>query len=457
MACESVEVLNPYDESVVASMPAASVTDANRAVDRSAAALDLPLSAARRAEILRCSADAVADDAASFVEVLIREAGKPRSLAEIEVQRASTTLRVCAEEADRLVGATVPSPNDEFGRRHTFTMRVPIGVVLAITPFNFPLNLVAHKVGPALAAGNSVVLKPAEKTPSTALLLARHLFAAGLPEEWLNVVVGDPQTIVDAVVARDEVRFVGFTGSSEVGWDIRARSPRRKVALELGNSAPVIVGADADLDRAAAAIVNFGYGFSGQSCVSPQRVIAHRSVYADLRDVVLELTERLGVGDPSNEATVVGPVISRSSRDRILGAIAHSVTLGAVEYRAPDFDANVIAPVLLGKVGRGQPVWDREVFGPVVGMCAYDTADEAVALANDTIYGLQAAVFTDSISLATEMIRRLDFGGVIVNDSSTFRMDHMPYGGTKASGNTKEGPRYAMQEMTEERTVVISS
>jgi acyl-CoA reductase-like NAD-dependent aldehyde dehydrogenase len=337
-----------------------------------------------------------------------------------------------------------------------FTLRDPIGIVGAISPFNFPLNLVAHKIAPALAAGCPVVLKPASQTPLSALFLAELETEAGLPPGWLNVISGPAKDIGDVLVEDGRVKAISFTGSSEVGWRLRERAPRKKVLLELGNSTPVIVQGDADVDEAVEKLVVNSFSFAGQSCISTQRIYVQKWIYDDFVDRFVPRVEELVVGDPADEETDLGPVVDDSARDRILAWIdeareggAHILTGGTV------LDGRLIKPTVLTDVDLGMKVCREEVFGPVVTLAPYDTLDDALQLANGTRYGLQAGIFTASLTAALRAAQRLRFGGVTVNEAPTFRADQMPYGGVKDSGNTREGPAYAVRELTEERVVVL--
>ncbi|HZB97005.1 MAG TPA: aldehyde dehydrogenase family protein, partial [Candidatus Sulfotelmatobacter sp.] len=336
-----------------------------------------------------------------------------------------------------------------------FTLRVPIGVVAAITPFNFPLNLVAHKVGPAVAAGCRIVLKPSLKTPLSGLALAEILYGAGLPREWLSTVNGPPEEIVDVLLQDDRVAMITFTGSSQIGWSLVARAPRKHITLELGNATPLIVCADADLEAAATAAATSGFGFAGQSCISVQRILVHRSVHDRFLDRLAEAAEGQVVGDPRDPETTVGPVIDGSARDRIVEWVGEAESAGAVKRTGGPGDDGHLRPVVLDRVPTEVRAWKREVFGPVVAVRPYDDLDQAIALANGTEYGLQAGIYTRDLPTALSAVERLQFGGVTVNETPTFRVDQMPYGGTKESGNTREGPHYTVREMTEERMVVI--
>jgi acyl-CoA reductase-like NAD-dependent aldehyde dehydrogenase len=315
---------------------------------------------------------------------------------------------------------------------------------------------VSHKLAPAIAAGCPVVLKPASQTPLTALLLAEILLdESGLPAGWLNVVTGGGGSVGNALVEHPDVAMITFTGSPEVGWGIKGRAPRKKVGLELGNNAPVIVEPDADLELAATKIVAGGYSYSGQTCIAVQRVYAHHAIRDALVERVVPKVEALVVGDPLEDATDVSALIAPSERDRISGWIEEAVGSGAKVATGGDVRDGVLTPTVLVNVAPDMKVCSQEVFGPLIGVQGYDTMDEALALANDSRYGLQAAVFTQDLKTALRAAQSLDYGGVTVNEMPTFRTDQMPYGGVKDSGNTKEGPHYSVREMTEERLVVI--
>jgi acyl-CoA reductase-like NAD-dependent aldehyde dehydrogenase len=452
VATDVIEVRSPYSGEVVGTAPRSGADEARRAVDAAAAALDEPLPAHRRAEILVKVAGSIGRRHEEVARTICEEAGKPIKTARVEASRAMSTYTFAAVEARKLAGEMVPMEAAQAGEgKLGFTLRRPIGVVGAISPFNFPCNLVAHKIAPALAAGCPVVLKPASATPLSALLLAELEQEAGLPEGWLTVLVGPASEIGDVLVEDDRVRLITFTGSGEVGWRIAERAAKKRVKLELGNSTPVIVAADADLDGAAAKLAGNAFSFAGQSCISVQRIYVERSVLDRFLAAFVPKVEALTVGDPADDATDVGPVIDEDARERILEWIGES---GGRRLAGGEQDG-LIRPTVLADVPDQAKVSCQEVFGPVVVVNAYDSLDEAIERANATPYGLQAGVFTASLETAFTCAERLDFGGITVNEAPTFRSDQMPYGGVKDSGNTREGPRYAVREMTEEHLVVI--
>ncbi|MGZ4482007.1 MAG: aldehyde dehydrogenase family protein, partial [Gaiellales bacterium] len=429
-----------------------------RAIDAAERAMRSPLPAHRRAAILDRVAELIRERRDEFASTIAHEAGKPITTAGVEVDRAVQTIIFSAVEARRLGGELIGMDAHPAGENKAgLVMRLPIGIVGAISPFNFPLNLVAHKVGPAFAAGCATVLKPATATPLSALLLARAFADAGQPAGWLNVVVGKSSEIGDVLIDDARVKMITFTGSSDVGWKIRGRAAHKKVSLELGNSTPVIVLGDADLERAATAVAANGYAFAGQSCISVQRVYVHESVHDAFLEKLVPKVQALKVGDPLDPETQVGPVIDQDNRDRITSWVERAVEQGAQLLAGGELDDHgLLKPTLLANVELDMDVACREVFGPVVTVARVSSLDEAIEAANGTPYGLQAGVFTRSIDDAMRAARSLEFGGVTLNEAPTFRSDQMPYGGVKESGNTREGPKYAVQEMTEPRMVVLN-
>jgi acyl-CoA reductase-like NAD-dependent aldehyde dehydrogenase len=453
---EWIEVASPYDGATVARVAKAGSTEARAAVDAAERAMRDPLPAHKRAEILVRVAGALGKRADEAARLISAEAGKPLKAARVEVARAMSTYTMSAVEARKLTGEMVPMDASQAGEgKLAFTERLPIGVVGAISPFNFPLNLVAHKIAPALAAGCAVVLKPASQTPLSALLLAELEHDAGLPAGWLNVLVGPASEIGDVLVEDARVQLITFTGSAGVGWALRERAPRKRVNLELGNATPVIVEADADVEDAAARCAANAFSFAGQSCISVQRIYVHREVYDAFRAAFVPRVEALVVGDPADDATDVGPLIARSERDRVLSWIDEARAAGASVLTGGRLEGELLLPTVVEQPSLDSKLSCDEAFGPVCTLQPYGTLDEAIERANATRYGLQAGIFTSNVRTALEAARRLEFGGVTVNEAPTFRADQMPYGGVKDSGNTREGPAWAVREMTEERLVVV--
>lgn len=457
-----LEVHAPFNGQLVGRVPEADSSHVGRAVASARASLASgSWPAWQRAEVLDRVATLLTD--AEVAEPLARtialEAAKPITAARVEVERAAATFRFSAGVCRDLAGEGVALDAAPAGEgRLGFTLRVPIGVVAAITPFNFPLNLVAHKLGPAIAAGCPVVLKPAPQTPLSALMLADLLLdRAGLPADRLHVVTGSSVALGEALVGHDDVAMVTFTGSPEVGWRIRAAAPRKRVALELGNNAPVVIAADADLSLAARRIAETAFTHAGQSCISVQRIYVHADVAEAFLPLLIGYVEALVVGDPLEPATAVSALIDPASRERVLGWIAEALELGAEVVCGGRVDADgVLAPTVLVGAPEHARVCRDEVFGPLVNVTFVDDVDTAFALASGGRYGLQAGVFTSDLAIAKRAITELDVGGVIVNDVPTWRVEQMPYGGVRDSGNTREGPAATVLEMTELRLVVLA-
>jgi acyl-CoA reductase-like NAD-dependent aldehyde dehydrogenase len=451
-----IEVRSPYSGEVVGRIAKAGADETRQAIDAAESAMANPLPAHKRAEILSRVAGSIGKRHEEVARTISEEAGKPLKAARIEASRAMSTYTFAAVEARKLAGEMVPMDASQAGEgKLAFTLRRPVGVVGAISPFNFPLNLVAHKIAPALAAGCAVVLKPATQTPLSALLLAELETEAGLPPGWLNVVVGPSAEIGDVLVQDERVKLISFTGSVPVGWSIRERAPKKRVTLELGNSTPVIIEADADIEGAAGKLAAHAFSFAGQSCISVQRIYVARDTYDRFLEAFLPKVEALKLGDPADEETDVGPVIDADARERILEWIDEAREQGARILTGGALEGELIRPTVIADPASDLKVSCEEVFGPVCTVNAYDSLDEAIALANGTRFGLQAGIFTNRLEVALRAAEELEFGGVTVNEAPTFRADQMPYGGVKDSGNTREGPAYTIRELTEERLVVI--
>jgi acyl-CoA reductase-like NAD-dependent aldehyde dehydrogenase len=458
----SMEIRAPYDDRVLGEVPRCSREDVDRAVAAAKRTMrGAPLPAWRRAEILDQAAELLADEEVfeDLARTIALEAAKPITTARAEVTRCISTFRFSAAACRSLAGEVLPLDAAQAGEgRLGFTLRVPVGVVGAITPFNFPLNLVAHKLAPAIAAGCAVVLKPAGQTPFSGIKLAELLLdRCGLPAGYLHVVTGAGSEVGAALVDHDDVAMITFTGSPEVGWGIRAQAPRKKVSLELGNNAPVIIQPDGDWRTAATKIAAAGTAHAGQSCISVQRVLVHASIAEDFTAALADAVDALVVGDPLDDATQVSALIDEENRDRVKSWIDDAVGDGARVVAGGEVGGDgVLKPTVLVDVDPDMKVCSQEVFGPVLGVQTYTDVEDAFALANDTRYGLHAGIFTTELAVAKRAIEVLDFGGVIVNDVPTWRADQMPYGGLRDSGNTREGPAYAVEEMTEIRSAVIS-
>ncbi|HLE76818.1 MAG TPA: aldehyde dehydrogenase family protein [bacterium] len=457
-AGEPIPVRNKYTGQVIATIPTAGRADVDAAVTAAgkAAAEMAQIPAHRRAAILAQTAQNIRDRREEFARTIAAEAGKALKFARIEVDRGINTFAFAAEEAKRIHGETVPLDAAAAGEGYFgFFVRRPVGVIVAIAPFNFPLNLVAHKVAPALAAGNAVVLKPASWTPLTSVLLVEALTDAGLPAGAINLVAGAGATVGEWLVSDPRVAMVTFTGSADVGRQITERAGIKKITLELGNTSPVIIAPDADLGAAAKRCAVGAYYNSGQVCLSVQRIFSDRTVYDPFTERFLQATESLVVGDPLDERVDVGPMIDEREAMRIEGWVSEARAAGARVATGGRRDGPVYYPTVLTDVTADMKVVAQEAFAPVASVIAYQDFEEALVQADATPYGLQASVFTKNLDHLFAAMRRLNFGGIIVNDTPTFRVDHMPYGGNRQSGVGREGVRYAMEEMTNIQMVAI--
>ena len=456
---EWVEVRSPYDGTAVGRVAQGDAATVDRAVLAAQAAFesaDFPQHA--RAAVLDRAAELVGERIEDLALTIAAEAGKPLKTARVEAARCVDTLTFSAVEARKLTGGTVPMEASPAGAGKLGVMlRVPYGVVGAISPFNFPLNLVAHKLGPAIAAGNAIVLKPAGQTPISALKLAAILVEAGLPEGWLSVVPGPGSSVGNAIVEHELTRALTFTGSSTVGWGIRSRVPHKKVNLELGSNAPLIVHSDGDWEAAADKAKLHAFSHAGQSCISIQRVLVQEDIADAFTERLVANAEALRVGDPLDPETDVGPLISPADRERVRGWVDEAVAAGAELLTGGELvdEGRCLAPTLLASPPRDAKVWCEEIFGPVATIDRYSNFEQALEMANDSKFGLQAGVFTRDLGRGLQAARTLEFGGVLINEVPTFRADQQPYGGVKDSGNTREGPAYAVTELTEERFVTL--
>lgn len=453
-----LEVRFPYTGKLVARVHQASTGDLDDALTMAEAgfAKTRVLSSAERYRILMRLSAMIEARARELAEIMVLEGGKTISFAMAEVQRAAETLRVSAEEAKRLGGEVIPldwtTGNEE---RVAITRRMPIGVVFGIIPFNFPLNLACHKVGPAVASGNSLILKPASATPVSALILGKMLVEAGFPNKACNV-VPCPGNRAEGIVGDPRISFLSFTGSPDVGWRLREIAGRKPVMLELGGSAPVIVHEDANLAYALSRIITGGFSNAGQVCISVQRVYLHRAIYEEACRQICDRAARVATGDPWLPETVVGPMITTGAAERALAVVREAEALGARVLIGGRAEGTLFFPTVIADATPGMRVNCQEIFAPVITLTPYDTLDEAIALANQVPYGLQMGIFTQNIQRILRTHALAEFGGVMVNDIPTFRVDHMPYGGVKGSGLGREGPRYAIEEMTVPRLLAFN-
>jgi acyl-CoA reductase-like NAD-dependent aldehyde dehydrogenase len=414
------------------------------------------LSSHARSQILSGIADEIHQRADELIDVMVMEGGKTRKFAASEVARSEVTVRTSAEEAKRIYGEIIPLDLSEDTHGRTgFLQRFPLGPVVGIVPFNFPLNLACHKLAPAIAAGNSVILKPASSTPVSSLILGDMALSAGMPLEAISVV---PCASARAeLLARDpRVAYLSFTGSCAVGWHLREIAGRKRVGLELGGNAAVIVHEDANLDYAVQRIATGGFINAGQVCISVQRVLVHHLIYEQALGKILAAVRELHVGDPRDPATDMGPMIDRLKAEEAFRKVQEAVKQGAKVLTGGTLNETIFAPTVLIDTTPAMRVNREEVFGPVISVTPYDTFDEALRIANNSEYGLQVGIFTQNINRAMQAFSEMQVGGVQVNDIPTFRSDQMPYGGAKGSGLGREGPRYAIEEMTELRLMVIN-
>jgi acyl-CoA reductase-like NAD-dependent aldehyde dehydrogenase len=455
---QTIPVENPYDKSVIDTVPRADRGDVERALESAVrgARVMAKLSGYDRFKILRKAADLIAARQEDLGRTISMEEGKILAEGRLEANRAVETILGSAEEAKRLHGETVPVDGAPGGAgKLAFTLRVPCGVVVAISPFNFPLNLVCHKVGPALAGGNAVIVKPATDTPLSALKLTEILLEAGVPAEGIQCLTGSGGEIGDLLCADPRVRKITFTGSRDVGEHICKVAGLKKVTMELGSNAPLIVMPDADLNKVAEAVAATGYANAGQVCISTQRVLTAGRIYSDFLSVLKPKVEGLTTGSQLDERTKVGPMVREKDAERVDEWVREAVSAGARLVTGGQRKGAVYAPTVVADVKPEMRISADELFGPAVAVTPFDDIDQAIALANDTNYGLAAAIFTESLEHAMKFAREVHSGNLHVNWGPQWRADIMPYGGLKESGFGKEGPRYAVEEMTELKLVVL--
>ena len=456
---KKMEVINKATGKAFATISVAGPKEVKQAVDAAQKAFKtVKLSPYQRYEIIMKAANLMMARQKEFAENLCREAGKPIKDAMGEIGRAYQTLILSAEEAKRLTGEMIPiqgAPGCE--KRMAYTLRLPLGVVAAITPFNFPVNLACHKIGPALAVGDTVVYKPATATPVTGALLCQVFKEAGLPEGCLNLVMGPGGEVGKLLTGDQRIKMFSFTGSVPVGKTLQAQAGFRRVALELGSNSANIVHKDAaDIDKIAQMCAKYAYTNAGQVCISCQRVYVHKKIYKDFVKAAVKYTKTLKVGDPLSEKTDIGPMINEKEAIRIEAWVKAAKKAGAKVLVGGKRKGAYYLPTVLTATKDKMDVICKETFAPVFSIMPYDDIEEAIAEVNKSNYGLQAGVFTTSLDIAHKCAEKIETGGVIINDGSTFRMDNMPYGGVKDSGIGKEGPEYAVRELTQEKTIVIN-
>ena len=456
---EKIEVSNPQDGSLIDTVPLATIEDMEAAITAAvaAAATARQMPVHRRMAVLEEAAATMEREHESFARTIAREGIKTIREARKEVTRCIQTIRISAEEARRLNGETISfdqMPGSE--NRRGFYQREPVGVIGAITPFNDPLNLVAHKVGPALAAGNAIIVKPDSKTPLSALKLARVLDDADLPPGLLQVITGHGSQVGNHLVTDPRVRMISFTGGLDTGLAIMDQVGLKKVGMELGSNSPVIVMADADLEEAVAANVSGAFWAAGQNCLHVQRLLVHEDIYDRFCEQFLERMARYRVGDKLDEETDMGPLINEAAARRVERLVDQAIADGATLLAGGEREGTFYSPTLLENVPDETPLAQEEIYGPVTVLYRFRELDEAIERANDVPYGLQAGIFTRDLGTAFEAASRLECGGVMVNDSTDYRIDAMPFGGVKGSGLGREGIRYALQEMTEPKVICFN-
>ncbi len=455
---ETLQVHFPYNGELVAEVSMATDQDIEDAIQAAVKGFEITkrLPAHARSEILYNLLGEMDRRADELIDALVMEGGKARQVAKGEFGRAKETVRVAAEEAKRITGEIVPMDWTAAGEnRQAIVRRFPLGPVLGITPFNYPLNLGSHKLAPAIAAGNSFILKPAPETPLSSIILAEMALAAGYPAEALSLIVcRDEQA--EQLAKDPRIAFLSFTGSSAVGWHLKNVCGRKRIGLELGGNAAAIVHEDANLDYAVSRITMGGFTNAGQNCISVQRVMLHRPIYNETLEKLLNKISVLKVGDPREDDTVVGPMIHEEAAQRAMQTVQEAVEQGARIVMGGQCKGTMFQPTVLTDTTPDMRVNREEIFAPVITVCAYDDFDEAIQLANSTDYGLQSGVFTQNMNRIMQAFEEIEVGGLQINDVSTFRIDQMPYGGVKGSGIGREGPRYAIEEMTEMKLMVLN-
>lgn len=454
-----IEVCNPGNNEVIDYVPAASITDVEQAIE--AAKLGSKRSAAlpvhERMRILQAAAQYIADYAEEYAETIAKEGSKTITEARKEVRRCIETLRISAEEARRIKGETIPfdqMPGSE--NRVGYFERFPIGIIAAITPFNDPLNLVAHKVGPAIAGGNAIIVKPATVTPLSALKLAEAFHHAGLPKNILSIITGHASEIGDTLVTHPAIRMVSFTGGLSTGEAIVKKAGLKKVGMELGSNSPVIVLSDADVNEAVPAIISGAFWAAGQNCLGVQRVYIEDAIFSTFVSQFVSIANAYRVGDKMLDTTDMGPMITEKEAIRVEQWIQEAVAKGATLLCGGERRGAYVSPTVIANVPDDCTLAREEIFGPVVLLYRVATLEEAIASSNAVNYGLQAGIFTKDLEKAFQAIRELEVGGVLVNDSSDYRIDAMPFGGVKGSGLGREGVQFALQEMTEPKVVCFN-
>ncbi|RKX24533.1 MAG: aldehyde dehydrogenase [Candidatus Zixiibacteriota bacterium] len=456
---DKIDVIDPFDNSVIDTVPSANNADVETALSAAVKGFEISkrMSVYDRAQILYKAAQIISSRLEEFATIIAREGSKTINEARKEAGRCVNTMTCSAEESKRILGETIPWDSFPGGeKRRGFYYRFPIGVVLAITPFNDPLNLVAHKLGPAIAAGNSVILKPATVTPLSAIKLVEALVEAGLPPQVIQCITGIGSKIGDPLVSDERVRMVSFTGGVEAGKHIAGKAGIKKIGMELGSDSPVIVWKDADLKLAVESCVSGSFWAAGQNCIGVQRLLVHKDIYDEFKTQFVELTKKYKIGDKLKEDTDMGPMITENEAKRVEKWVKEASDKGAKVLTGGGRKGALVEPTVLENVPADATIHYEEVFGPTVNLYPVDDLDKAIAEANSLPYGLLAAIFTRDVEVAFKAAYELDCGGVMINDSTDYRLDSMPFGGVKYSGLGREGLKFSLQEMTEPKVVCFN-
>ena len=452
-------IRNPLDNSVVGKVPKSNLEDVDLAVTEAEKGFEQmsQLPAHERGARLERVSEILALRNKEFTKIVTQEAGKTIQESMREVERTVNTFKIAAEESKKMYGETIPMDAVQGAEdRMAFTFREPLGVIGAITPFNFPLYLVAQKIAPALASGNAVVLKPASKTPLSALKLAELLLEVGIPSHALNVVIGEGDAIGERLVTNPRVKMISFTGSSEVGRTIMEKAGIKKITLELGSNSAVILEADANLEQAIPRCIKGAFGNAGQTCISIQRIYLHEDIFGPFKESFLKGAAKLKTGNPIQENVDMGPMVGEEAAKRAEMWVQEAIRDGASLLFGGERTHSLMQPTILTDVSPSMKIMQEEVFAPVVSLIPYKTLDQAILQVNHSAFGLQAGIYTSHINRALQAAKKLAVGGVMINEIPTWRADHMPYGGVKESGIGREGIRYAMQEMTTLKLIVIN-
>jgi glyceraldehyde-3-phosphate dehydrogenase (NADP+) len=453
---KKIEVTDPFDNSLIDTVPAAEARDVETALSAAVKGFEITkrMTVYERAQVLFKTAAIISENLEEFATVIAQEGSKTITEARKEASRCVNTITASAEEAKRILGETIPFDSFPGGeKRRGYYYRFPVGVILAITPFNDPLNLVAHKLGPAIAAGNAVILKPATVTPLSAIKLVEAMVQAGLPPQAIQVITGYGHEIGDALVSDERVRMISFTGGVEAGKHIARLAGIKKIGMELGSNSPVIVWRDADIDLAVESCVSGAFWAAGQNCIGVQRLLVHADVYEEFKKKFVSRTKQYKIGDKLKDETNMGPMITEAEAKRVELWVNEAQKKGAVVLTGGKRVGALYEPTVLEKVPKEMKIHCEEVFGPTVNLYEIDDLDDAIKEANSLPYGLLAAIFTSNVDVAFKASYELDCGGVLINDSTDYRLDSMPFGGVKYSGLGREGLKFSLQEMTEPKVV----